>query len=87
MDFLVHQPFSGRIQWFRHFGWKHPLHGTLTLPGQELSSILWSFASFVVAPRADIVSDFCETLVQRTGFWAGRRLEVGRIQSLHPYIL
>jgi len=33
--------------------------------GQELSSILWSFASFVVAPRADIVSDFCETLVQR----------------------
>lgn len=42
-----------------------------TLPGQELSSILWSFASFVVAPRADIVSDFCETLVQRTGSWAG----------------
>lgn len=53
-----------------------------TLPGQELSSILWSFASFVVAPRADIVSDFCETLVQRTGSW-GWWLEVERIQSLY----
>ena len=66
-----HQAFSGGLRWFPHFGWKHPLHATSpwTLPGQELSSILWSFASFVVAPRADIVSDFCETLVQRTGSW------------------
>lgn len=32
--------------------------------GQELSSILWSFASFVVVQRP-LVSTFCETLVQR----------------------
>ena len=72
---MSHQAFSGGLRWFPHFGWKH-LHATSpwTLPGQELSSILWSFASFVVAPR-DIVSDFCETLVQRTGSWGGWKLK------------